>query len=66
MTEEEQIAYAMQMSMSFTKLWVGKYNHERIGPIGLSLLIAILFLVFLLLLLQKKDDTANKHSDFGS
>ena len=40
--------------MSFTKLWVGKYNHERIGPIGLSLLIAILFLVFLLLLLQKK------------
>ena len=51
--------------MSFTKLWVGKYNHERIGPIGLSLLIAILFLVFLLLLLQKKDDTANKHSDFG-
>ena len=52
--------HLLTCDMSFTKLWVGKYNHKRIGPIELSLLIAVLFLIFLLLLLQSKMKTQTR------
>merc|ERR1719266_298419 len=44
--------HLLTCDMSFTKLWLGKYNHKRIGPIELSFLIAVLFPIFLLLLLH--------------